>query len=55
MALNLAGKGGRPLALGAASAGRVANAAGGFVSLEVSLAVNVGFTALEAAYCESRQ
>ena len=61
MALNLAGKGGVPLALGAASAGtkaaigRVANVAGGFMSLEVSLAVNVGFTAAEAAaYCASQ-
>ncbi|MGA8030410.1 MAG: RHS repeat-associated core domain-containing protein, partial [Bryobacteraceae bacterium] len=60
MALNLAGEGGVPLALGAASAGakaaigRVANVAGGFMSLEVSLAVNVGFTAAEAAYCASQ-
>jgi hypothetical protein len=60
MALNLAGKGGVPLALGAASAGTkaaigpVASVAGGFMSLEVSLAVNVGFTAAEAAYCASQ-
>ena len=60
MALNLAGKGGVPLALGAASAGtravigRLASAAGGFMSLGVSLAVNGGFAAAEAAYCASQ-
>jgi len=60
MALNLVGKGGVPLALGASSAGtkvtigRVASVAGGFMSLEVSVAVNVGFTAAEAAYCASQ-
>jgi hypothetical protein len=61
MALNLAGKGGVPLALGAASSGakavigRVATAAGGFMSLQVSFGVNLGFTALEAAYCASQR
>lgn len=55
MALNLASKGGVPLASGAASAGtkaaigRVANVAGGFMGLEVSLAVNVGFTAADTS------
>ena len=60
MALNLAGKGGVPLALGAASGtkaaiGQVAKVAGGFMSLEATLAVNAGFTAAEAGYCWSQQ
>lgn len=55
MALNLAGNGGVPLALGAASGtkaaiGQVAKVAGGFMSLEATLAINAGFTAAEAAY-----
>jgi hypothetical protein len=56
MALNLAGQGGVPLALGAASAtkaaiGVVADITGAFMSLEATLPVNVVATVGEAVYC----
>ena len=60
MALNLAGKGGVPLALGAASGtraliGEIASATGAFMSLEATLIVNLAITAGEAGYCASQR
>jgi hypothetical protein len=59
MALNIAGKGGLPLALGASSAGAkgALTAAGKWLGLgldfEVKLGIDAGFAAAEAAYCYS--
>jgi len=60
MALNLAGKGGVPLALGASSAGAKAalNTAGKWLGLgldfEVKLAIDAAFAAAEVGYCYSQ-
>jgi RHS repeat-associated protein len=60
MALNIAGKGGLPLALGASSAGAKAalTTAGKWLGLgldfEVKLGIDAAFAAAEAAYCYSQ-
>lgn len=61
MALNIAGKGGLPLALGASSAGArsAINFAGKWalglgLDFEVKLGIDAGFAVAEATYCYVR-
>jgi hypothetical protein len=57
MALNIAGKGGLPLALGASSAGAksaitsVGEALGLGLDFEVKIAIDAAFAAAETGYC----